>query len=72
MHNQPVITGDDLLTLGEAAALMRTAEATLRYWRHCGTGPRSFKVGRRVMYRRQDVEQFLTESYATATSRGDR
>jgi predicted DNA-binding transcriptional regulator AlpA len=25
-----------------------------------GTGPMSFRIGRRVVYRRQDVEQWLT------------
>ncbi|MCM3554011.1 DNA-binding protein [Janibacter melonis] len=41
---------------------MRTPAATLRYWRHTGTGPKGFKLGgRRVMYRRQDVDTWLTE-----------
>lgn len=46
---------DQLLTLGEVAALLRTPPATLRYWRHVGTGPQSFKIGRRVVYREGDV-----------------
>ena len=33
---------DTMLTLDEAAALVRAPVATLRYWRHMGTGPRSF------------------------------
>ncbi|MCF6746660.1 MULTISPECIES: helix-turn-helix transcriptional regulator [Geodermatophilaceae] len=45
----------DLLTIGEAAALLRAPVATLRYWRHLGTGPRSFRLGRRVLYRREDL-----------------
>ena len=45
----------DLLTISEAAALLRAPVATLRYWRHLGTGPRSFRLGRRVLYRRQDL-----------------
>jgi predicted DNA-binding transcriptional regulator AlpA len=36
---------------------------TLRYWRHGGTGgPPSFKLGRRVMYRRAEVEKWLGEA----------
>ena len=31
-----------LLTLAEAAARLRMPVATLRYWRHLGTGPDSF------------------------------
>jgi len=38
--------GDEMLTLDEAAALLRVPENTLRYWRVTGAGPRSFKVGR--------------------------
>ena len=45
----------DLLTITEAAELLRAPVATLRYWRHLGTGPRSFRLGRRVVYRRDDV-----------------
>ena len=37
-----------LLTIDEAAAIVRAPIATLRYWRHLGTGPRSFRLGRRV------------------------
>jgi hypothetical protein len=35
----------ELLTITEAAELVRAPVATLRYWRHLGTGPRSFRVG---------------------------
>jgi excisionase family DNA binding protein len=45
----------DLLTITEAAELLRAPVATLRYWRHLGTGPRSFRLGRRVLYRREDL-----------------
>lgn len=53
-----------LLTTTEAAEALHTPVATLRYWRHIGAGPKSFKLGpRRVMYRRDDVEQWLEEQY---------
>jgi predicted DNA-binding transcriptional regulator AlpA len=48
-----------ILNLPEVAHLTRTPEATLRYWRHRGTGPRSFKIGRRVMYDERDVLAWL-------------
>jgi hypothetical protein len=32
-----------LLTIAEAALLLRAPVATLRYWRHLGTGPHSFR-----------------------------
>jgi excisionase family DNA binding protein len=45
----------ELLTIAEAAELLRAPVATLRYWRHLGTGPCSFRLGRRVLYRRDDL-----------------
>ncbi|MBA3251476.1 MAG: helix-turn-helix domain-containing protein [Geodermatophilaceae bacterium] len=53
-------THTQLLTLPEAAARLRTPVATLRYWRHLGIGPDSFRLGRRVMYRRADVDRWVT------------
>ncbi len=50
---------DDLLTLHEVAELLRVPDATLRYWRHCNTGPRSYKIGRHVRYQRRDVRMWL-------------
>jgi predicted DNA-binding transcriptional regulator AlpA len=49
-----------LLTLKEAAGL-RTSVATLRYWRHLGVGPDGFRLGRRVVYRREDVDRWVAE-----------
>ena len=48
-----------LLTITEAAELLRAPVATLRYRRHLGTGPRSFRLGRRVLERRGDLEQWV-------------
>jgi excisionase family DNA binding protein len=54
-------TGDqpELLTITEAAEILRAPVATLRYWRHLGTGPRSFRLGRRVLYRRDDLHTWI-------------
>jgi predicted DNA-binding transcriptional regulator AlpA len=49
----------ELLTLTEAADLIRTPPATLRYWRHLGSGPRSFRLGRRAVYRRTELLQWI-------------
>ena len=54
-------TSTDLLTTAEVAIITRAPVSTVRYWRHLGTGPRSFRLGRRVVYRRQEVEQWLSE-----------
>ena len=53
--------GDEMLSLQEACAFLRVPEGTLRYWRHLGAGPRSFKVGRHVRYWRTDLILWLTE-----------
>ena len=53
--------GDEMLTLQEAAKFLRVPEGTLRYWRHLGSGPRSFKVGRHVRYWRTDLILWLTD-----------
>lgn len=50
---------DELLTLHEVAELLRVPDATLRYWRYLGTGPRSFRVGRGVRYWRREVHTWL-------------
>jgi DNA-binding transcriptional MerR regulator len=44
-----------LLTVAEVAAMTRLAVGTLRYWRHIG-------LGRRVLYRRSDVEAWLKDA----------
>ena len=49
----------ELLTIAEAAQLLRAPVATLRYWRHLGTGPRSFRLGRRVLYRSDDLHSWI-------------
>lgn len=43
----------------EVAELTRSSPETVRYWRHIGKGPRSFKVGRRVLYEAADVQAWL-------------
>ncbi len=49
----------ELLTISEAALPLRAPVATLRYWRHLGTGPRSFRLGRRALYRRDDLYTWI-------------
>ena len=56
----------NLLTAEEVSELTRVPAATLRYWRSCrhGQGPPSFRVGRRVLYRREAVEQWVSDQEA--------
>jgi excisionase family DNA binding protein len=61
--DQPHHNEHDLLTINEAAAILRTPTATLRYWRHLGTGPHSFRVGRRVLYRTDDLHTWINAQH---------
>jgi hypothetical protein len=54
-----MIDGEQYLNTEEFARMCRTSASTARYWRHIGYGPLSFRVGRRVLYRRSDVESWL-------------
>ena len=60
VHGTPLPhENDELLTLKEVAAIIRVPDATLRYWRHLGAGPHSFRIGRSVRYWRTDVLAWL-------------
>ena len=59
MSDDPARREPELLTITEAAELLRAPVATLRYWRRLGTGPRSFRLGRRVLYRSADVRGWI-------------
>jgi len=39
--------------------MLRMPVESVRYWRHIGKGPASFKLGRRVLYAIEDVEAFV-------------
>lgn len=63
----PQHTDDEMLTLTEVADLLRVPENTMRYWRHLGTGPRSFTVGRSVRYWRTEVWAWLEKQAEKST-----
>jgi len=54
---------DRLLTIDEVADLTRLPVATLRYKRSDKTGPRSFRLSRRVMYWLSDVLAWIDQHY---------
>jgi excisionase family DNA binding protein len=60
---------DDLLTTAEVALITRAPVSTVRYWRYAGTGPKSFRVGRRVLYPRADVMAWLRAQEASDRAR---
>lgn len=49
------------MTTDEFAELVRAPTETVRYWRATGKGPRSIRLGRRVLYAVDDVDHWLAE-----------
>ena len=60
----------DWLTLAEVAEHYRCPEQTVRYWRHVGAGPRSVKLGTRVLFPRAEIERFDRELAELANADG--
>jgi predicted DNA-binding transcriptional regulator AlpA len=49
----------------QVAEYLRTPPTTIRWWRHVGQGPKSFRLGaRKVAYLRSDVEAWLQQQYS--------
>ena len=63
VNSAPTLTAVKLLTLEEVAQSLRKTPAQLRWMRHNGTGPRSAKIGGRVMYREQDVIDWINAAF---------
>lgn len=47
-----------------------TKASTWRYWAMLGTGPASFKLGRRRVWRRAEVLAWIAQQEATTTGGG--
>jgi len=58
-------------TAGEAAKMLGLAPSTLAKLRLNGNGPTYCKLGRRVVYRRVDLEQWLQSRTVRDTSDAD-
>ena len=58
---------DQLLTTAEAAGALNVPVATMRWWRHQGTGPKAFRLGqRKIMYKRSDLLAWLDTQYTSS------
>lgn len=56
------------LLASEVSEELRVPVNTLAWWRHVGRGPRWFKPGgRRVLYRREDLDAWIAEQYETTS-----
>lgn len=49
----------EIVTTEELAERLRVPKHTVDYWRARGTGPPGIRVGKRVLYRWNDVETWL-------------
>lgn len=56
-HHGP--TSDRLMTVEEVAEFLSVPVNTLYQWRHKGTGPKAFRVGRFLRYDLADVRDWL-------------
>lgn len=57
-----------LLPQAQLSQFLNVSVRTLERWRVEGTGPTYIKAGRRVLYRREDVEVWLSGHIRQSTS----
>lgn len=50
-----------LMNTAEAAEALRLGVATLHRWRKAGKGPPYIEMGRKVYYRRADLDRWIEE-----------
>jgi predicted DNA-binding transcriptional regulator AlpA len=56
-----------LLTTAQVSQQTGVPQETLRYWRHRGVGPKSFKLGpRKVVYDEAELEAWIEAQRAAA------
>jgi len=56
-----------VIKIGQISVKTGAPVSTVRYWRHLGTGPRTFKIGRAVVAYEDDVDSWIAEQAAKAT-----
>lgn len=61
----------ELLTAREVSELLRVTIPTLQLWRLQKRGPAYSKVGRRVLYSKQDIEAFVETSKISSDCASD-
>jgi hypothetical protein len=61
----------DRMPTADAAKYAGLAESTLRYYRHAGIGPVSYRIGSKVYYDRVDLDAWLAEQKAASVRGGD-
>jgi excisionase family DNA binding protein len=57
-----------LISQREAAMRLTLSERTLERWRVSGDGPPFAKLGRRVLYRQSDLDEWIAARVVASTS----
>ncbi|MCG9915439.1 MAG: helix-turn-helix domain-containing protein [Phenylobacterium sp.] len=65
---RPASQGQFLLTVEEAAERLRLSVSILNKWRVSGDGPPYLKLGRRVLYGRDQIDAWVSASSRRSTS----
>ncbi|WP_245008688.1 helix-turn-helix transcriptional regulator [Mycolicibacterium farcinogenes] len=63
------MTDSEFIDTGTVSRITGLPAGTLRYFRSTNQGPASFALGRRVVYRRSEVDRWIAEQ-EKATRRG--
>lgn len=63
---------EDLFETELAAPYIKHAPSTMHRWRVEGSGPPYIKLGRKVFYRRADLDSFLDSHVVRSTSEAER
>lgn len=58
---------EDLLTTEDLACIVKQEVSTVQMWHRKAFGPPSARIGKRIMYRRSDVEAWIAERFNGAT-----
>jgi predicted DNA-binding transcriptional regulator AlpA len=59
---------DRLLTVEEAAEILRCSASSLNKWRGSGAGPRFVYIGNRIRYRTSDIIAYVNRQTRASTS----
>lgn len=57
---------DEIMTTTEFAALVKQRVSTVQTWARTGFGPPAARIGKRIVYRRSDVEAWLESQFEPA------
>lgn len=71
LEPQSIVAADVRFTTPETEEYTGVPASTLRYYRHKGIGPKSFKIGSRVCYLKSDLDAWLQSQYDSTVTGGD-